>query len=68
MKTTPQHTTGRKAKKLTKGRVRFPGICADAQKLGVHRVHLYEVLSGKRTSHRLIASYEMLKNGKELAQ
>jgi len=27
-------------------RIRFPGITADAQRLGVHRVTLYKMLTG----------------------
>lgn len=47
-----------KAKKNGKGRkVRFPGIVAAAEALGVTRVHLYLVLSGKRESASLRARY-----------
>jgi len=41
--------------------VRFPGLLTAAQALGVHRNHLYLVLTGKRTSHRLLARYRALK-------
>lgn len=41
--------------------VRFPGLMAAAHTLGCHRNHLYLVLSGKRTSHRLLARYRQLK-------
>lgn len=48
-------------------RVRFPGITADARKLGVHRVTLYKMLTGypgfaelKTLRHR----YEALQRGK----
>jgi len=40
--------------------VRWPGLCTAAQVLGVHRCHLYMVLVGKRTSHRLTARYHAL--------
>ncbi len=40
---------------------RFPGICEDAVELGVHRVHLYMVLAGKRSSDVLLARYRALK-------
>jgi hypothetical protein len=42
-------------------RVRFPNIVRDAEILGVHRVYLYLVLSGKAKSHRLTAKYSALK-------
>lgn len=41
--------------------VRFPGLMNAAKALGVHRNHLYLVLSGQRTSHRLLARYHQLK-------
>jgi hypothetical protein len=40
--------------------VRFPGIMRDARELGVSRIHLYLVLSGKRVSRRLTARYRAL--------
>ncbi|MBP8257099.1 MAG: hypothetical protein KAX37_07210 [Opitutaceae bacterium] len=41
-------------------RVRFPGIVADAKRLKVSRIHLYLVLTGRRTSHRLLKRYDAL--------
>jgi hypothetical protein len=40
---------------------RFRGICADAAALGVHRTHLYKVLSGERPGKSLTARYQALK-------
>lgn len=40
---------------------KYPGICEAAKALGVHRIHLYLVLSGKRQSHRLKRRYQELK-------
>lgn len=40
---------------------RFPGLCADAETLGVSRIHLYLVLSGQRRSARLISRFNQLK-------
>lgn len=40
---------------------RFPGLIADAEALGVHRTHLYLVLSGQRTSASLLRRYRALK-------
>jgi hypothetical protein len=37
------------------------GICRDAERLGVHRIHLYLVLKGKRESARLLRRYHELK-------
>lgn len=45
----------------TKRRWRFRGIIADAAALGVHRTHLYKVLSGVRTGKSLLQRYEALK-------
>lgn len=42
-------------------RTRFPGIVSDARRLRCSRVHLYLVLTGARTSHRLLARYRTLK-------
>ena len=39
------------------------GICRDAQRLGVTRVHLYLVLKGRRHSARLMNRYAALKGG-----
>lgn len=41
-------------------RVRFPGIIRDAKRLNVSRIHLYLVLTGQRTSHRLLRRYQAL--------
>lgn len=40
---------------------RFPGIVADAARLGVSRIHLYYVLTGQRESRPLLARYRDLK-------
>jgi hypothetical protein len=45
-----QHRQGRQG-----GRVRFPGICEHARRLGVNRIHLYYVLTGARRSPRIEA-------------
>jgi hypothetical protein len=45
-------------------RVKFPGIGKDAERLGVHRIHLYLVLTGERTSHRLLSRYHQLKGSR----
>lgn len=42
-------------------RVKFAGICADAQRLGVSRVHLWLVLTGARQSRVLRQRYLALK-------
>jgi hypothetical protein len=47
--------------------IRFPGITADARRLKVTRIHLYLVLSGQRTSHRLLKRYAALQKKKEAA-
>jgi hypothetical protein len=44
-----------------RGRVRFPGICEDATRLGITREHLYRVLTGKRKSKSLLKRYTQLK-------
>lgn len=41
-------------------RVRFPGIVGAAKALKVSRIHLYLVLTGQRTSHRLLKRYRAL--------
>jgi len=38
----------------------IPGICADARRLGVSRMHLWAVLSGRRESDGLVARYQAL--------
>lgn len=40
---------------------RFPGIAADARKLGVTRPHLWMCLVGQRVSARLTRRYQELK-------
>lgn len=40
------------------GPAHFPGIASDAKSLGVSRQHLYFVLTGKRTSARLLQRYQ----------
>lgn len=39
----------------------IPGICADARALGVSRMHLWAVLSGRRESDGLVRRYQELK-------
>lgn len=41
--------------------MRFPGLVGDAELLGVHRNHLYLVLSGQRVSADLLSRYQVLK-------
>jgi len=43
--------------------IRYPSIGADAKKLGVHRVHLWQVLTGRRQSKSLLRRYHTLKRG-----
>jgi hypothetical protein len=52
--------TPRNIKRRRRDRVRFPGICRHAKLLGVHRIHLYLVLSGNRTGHSLLRRYKAL--------
>ena len=40
---------------------RFPGITRDAAELGVTRVHLWKVLTGRRSSLSLTRRYSELK-------
>jgi hypothetical protein len=51
----------REEKSERKRRVRFPGICEDAFRLGVTREHLYRVLIGERQSKSLLKRYRELK-------
>lgn len=53
--------------KTRRGKTRFPGIEKDAKFLGVSRVHLWSVLTGKRTSARLTKEYAALKKAQEVA-
>lgn len=39
----------------------IPGICRDAKRLGVSRMHLWAVLNGHRESEGLVRRYEALK-------
>lgn len=48
-------------RQIKSGRVKYTGIVADAAALGVHRIHLYLVLSGKRESRSLLRRYQALK-------
>ncbi len=41
---------------------RFPGIVEDAKALGVNRIHLWLVLTGRRQSTRLMVRYRALRN------
>jgi hypothetical protein len=47
----------RKRKQAATRQPRIKGLCAAAEALGVHRTHLYLVLSGKRESASLRARY-----------
>lgn len=49
---------------VTPQRSRIRDICADAAALGVERTHLFRVLTGQRSSKRLLARYQALKRGK----
>lgn len=46
-----------------RGSTQFPGLLDAAKALGVHRNHLYLVLSGRRVSHSLTQRYADLKGG-----
>lgn len=50
-----------KKRQQKSSRVKHVGIVADAASLRCSRIHLYLVLSGKRTSHRLMRRYQQLK-------
>lgn len=63
MKTMTRSEQARKGRKQQARKVKFPGIVADAQALGCHRVHLFEVLTGRRTSHILKERYYEMKKG-----
>lgn len=56
---------GCKNGKARRRKVLHPGIMNDARVLGVHRVHLYEVLVGKRVSHSLKRRYQALQDSKK---
>ena len=55
------HVTRNMNKQTKNRRVKNVGIVADAARLGCSRIHLYLVLSGRRTSYSLIKRYEKLK-------
>ena len=42
------------------GPARFPGITRHAKELGVSRIHLWNVLTGRRESRSLTARYQAL--------
>lgn len=44
-------------------KIRFPGIVAHAEKLGVNRSHLYRVLTGERPSPSLFERFQALQGG-----
>jgi hypothetical protein len=48
-------------RKKPKRKVLFPGLCADARALGVHRNSLYKVLKGEWKLKGLRARYDALK-------
>ncbi len=52
-----------RSKSKPRRQVRFPGLVTDAEALGVHRNHLYLVLSGRRVSKSLTNRYRALKKG-----
>lgn len=43
----------------------FPGIVSDARRLGVSRMHLWAVLSGRRESMGLVRRYSAMKERKQ---
>jgi hypothetical protein len=49
--------------KTEKTRTRFPGITEDAKKLGVNRVTLWRVATGRWKSRSLMRRYRQLKGG-----
>jgi len=46
---------------MEKRKIKFKGICKDAETLGVTRMHLFKVLNGNRESQPLLKRYEALK-------
>jgi hypothetical protein len=46
---------------------RIKGICADAEALGVTRMHLWAVLHGHRESKPLLSRYQALKQSQKHA-
>lgn len=59
-KTHPRSSQSARRRNIKHPRYRFPGICRHAQELGVHRIHLYQVLAGLRVSHSLLRRYNAL--------
>lgn len=53
-----QHSERSKTKR---GPTKYPGIVRDASALGVTRIHLWLVLTGRRESRSLTARYAALK-------
>jgi hypothetical protein len=47
--------TSEKRTPKAKRPIRFPGICAAAEQLGITREHAYRVLTGERKSRALVA-------------
>jgi len=47
--------------RVRNNRIKHPGIIEHAKLLGVHRIHLWLVLEGKRESRRLLARYRHAK-------
>ena len=52
------HATPRRANII------FPGIGNHADQLGVNRIHLWKVLTGRRESRSLMARYDELTGGR----
>lgn len=59
----PKGSSSRRASRVrpARGETQFPGISGDAKALGVSRVHLWLVLTGRRRSARLAQRYAQLK-------
>lgn len=49
------------ARSRLKRQSRHEGICDQAKALGVSRVHLWKVLTGRRTSQSLMREYRKIK-------
>lgn len=54
------HATAAPRQRAPRPAILFPGITRAAKRLKVTRIHLYLVLSGQRTSHRLLKRYQAL--------
>lgn len=50
----------RKPQRPRRGETRFPGIKRHAEELGVTRPHLWQVLTGSRSSASLLSKYKAL--------